>query len=98
MVTVSVPKDFETDFASVPRIFWFLPDWAVYSKAPVLHDWLYHSKKIMGKRISRKTADLIFLEAMHVDWRYHKSRKFVAHLEYLAVRWFAWLAWKNKGV
>ncbi len=94
---VAVPLGFITDFASVPRMFWFLPDWATYSKAPVLHDWLYHQKKIMGKPIIRKEADDIFLEAMHTDWRTHKSRRWVAYLEYIAVRLFGWLAWHRKG-
>ena len=93
---ISVPRNFVTDFASVPRIFFFLPDWATYSKAPVLHDALYHSKKLMGKAITRKKADDIFLEAMKVDWRQHKSRYLVAYLEFLAVRIFGWLAWKEK--
>lgn len=89
---IKVPAGFKTDFASVPRFLWFLPDWATYSKAPVLHDWLY-KKHLM----SRKGADEIFLEAMKVDWRNHKSRRWVAYLEYWAVRIFGWWAWQNKG-
>ena len=91
---IKVPRNFITDFASVPRFFWFLPDWATYSKSPVLHDWLYKSKQIMGKPITRKKADRIFLEAMLVDWRHHKSRYLVAHMEYWAVKLFSWLAWR----
>ena len=89
---ISVPRDFLTDFASVPRFFWFLPDWATYSKAPVLHDWLYHQKTT-----TRKRADALFLEAMLIDWRHHRSRYFIAYMEYFAVRIFAWLAWKTKN-
>ena len=85
---ISVPKGFITDFASVPRFFWFLPDWATYSKAPVLHDWLYQQKIT-----TRKEADDLFFESMMVDWRNHKSRYFVANMEYWAVRLFGWLAW-----
>jgi hypothetical protein len=51
----------------------------------------------MGKPITRKEADDIFLEANMVAWRYHKSRYIVARLEYWAVRGFAWLAWKHKN-
>ena len=85
---LNVPNGFVTDFASVPRIFFFLPDWATYSKAPVLHDWLYKCRVT-----NRKRADDIFLEAMLIDWRGHRSRYFVARLEYWAVRLFGWLAW-----
>lgn len=90
---IRVPKFFVTDFASVPRLFFFLPDWATYSKAPVLHDWLYTVKEIMGKPIARKQADDIFLEAMLIEFRHHKSGKFVAFIEYWAVRLFGWIAW-----
>lgn len=93
---VNVPKTFETDWASVPRFLFFLPDWATYSKAPVLHDWLYHSKHVQGKPITRKEADDIFWEAMLVDWRRHRSRHALARLEYWAVRVFGFLAWRRK--
>ncbi len=94
---VNVPAGFVTDFASVPRIFFFLPGWATYSKAPILHDWLYGTQTLMGKPITRKKADQIFLEVMHVDWRTHKSRYFVAHLEYIAVRLFGVWDGNKKG-
>lgn len=91
---ICVPRNSITDFASVPKFFWFLPDWATYSKSPVLHDHLYKTGQIMGKPITRKKADQIFLEAMLVDWRNHRSRHFVARLEWLAVRFFGVLAWR----
>ena len=93
---IKVTRGFITDFASVPRIFFFLPDWATYSKAPVLHDWLYQTKRIMDKSITRRQADKVFLEAMRVDWRHHRSRFFVARLEWLAVRLFGLWAWRHK--
>ena len=93
---ISVPKGFVTDFASVPRIFFFLPDWATYNKPGPGHDYLYKVKQVMGKPITRKRADDIFLEMMLIDFRHHKSGKSVAYLEYIAVRLFAWLAWRKK--
>lgn len=47
----------------------------------------------MGEPITRKKADDVFLEAMLIDFRHHKSGKFIAYLEYWGVRRFAWLAW-----
>ena len=88
---ISVPRNFVTDFASIPRFLFFLPDWATYSKAPVLHDWLY-----LRKVTTRKEADDLFLEAMLVDWRHHKSRHIIAYIEYYAVRLFGWLMWNKK--
>jgi len=94
---ISVPANFLTDFASVPRIvWWLLPWWVKYNKSSVLHDWLYLVKQIMDKPITRKQADDVWLEAMLIDFRGHKHGKFVAYLCYYAVRWFGWLAWRDK--
>ena len=60
---ITVPKGFVTDWASVPRILHsILPPRGRYSKAAVLHDYLYktHYKK------DRKVCDKLFLEAMGV--------------------------------
>ena len=92
---IRVPKGFITDFASVPRFLWFLPYWAKFNKAPILHDFLYMTQKIMGHKIKRKRADNIFLEAMLAEWRFRKSRYFIAYSEYLAVRLFGGLTWKE---
>jgi hypothetical protein len=92
---IKVPIGTLTDFASIPPIFWFLPSWAKFSKASVLHDLLYREQKIMGEAISRKEADDIFLEAMLIDFSCHKVGGFVAYLEYTAVRVFALKAWRN---
>jgi len=94
---IKIPSGRETDFASIPKIFLpLLPFWAKYSKPSPIHDELYRVKAIAGKPITRKKADQVFLEAMLIDFRNHRSGKFVAYLEYWAVRLFAWLAWKNK--
>lgn len=57
---IEAPQGFETDFASVPRIFWrVLPPWGRYSPAAVIHDYLYHTHKV-----SRADADRAFLTLM----------------------------------
>lgn len=87
--TYSVPAGFETDFASVPRMFWrVLPPWGKYSPAAVLHDYLY------GKRIgTRDIADKIFLEVMEMlnvpAWKRYPM--------YWGVRAFGWMIWKRKA-
>ena len=90
---ITVPANFDTDFASVPKILWFLPYWAKYNKPGPLHDYLYKVKQIMGQPITRKRADDIFYESMLVDFRDHRSGPVIAWLEYRAVRLFAWMAW-----
>lgn len=58
--TYTVPANFETDFATIPRlplVFALFGDCA--HRAAVLHDWLYTTKKV-----SQSTADVLLLEAM----------------------------------
>lgn len=90
---IIVPKGFVTDFATIPRFLWFLPYWAKFNKAPILHDHLYKVRRIMSEKITRKQADDVFLEAMMIEWRYRKSRHIVAWLEYLAVRLCGFPMW-----
>lgn len=86
---IRVPKDFVTDFASIPRLFWsILPPQGTkknrYGKAAVLHDFLYDRQRVFSgfHGLSRKEADDIFYEAM----RAVKVSKFVAKLFYYSVR------------
>lgn len=87
---IHVPAKFETDFASSPFFVWpFIPPWGCYSKAAVIHDFLYRERKR-----TRKEADEIFLEAMAVL----KVPAWQRYLMFWGVRGFAWLAWRKKGV
>jgi hypothetical protein len=89
IIRVEVPAGFQTDFASIPRFFWrILPPWGKYSKAAVVHDYIYATQG----RYNRQTADTVFNELMRdlkvVSWR--------RAIIYYAVRLFGWLAWMNK--
>jgi hypothetical protein len=55
-----IPAGFETDFASVPRIFfWLVPSYGVYTKAAILHDYLLRENIVPSA-----DADGIFRRAM----------------------------------
>ncbi len=85
---VVVPKGFVTDFASTPGLLWsWLPPFGHYTKAAVLHDWIYKTHWI--NHYSRKKADQIFYEAMLVG----KTPKWKAKMMYWGVRIGGWLAW-----
>lgn len=58
---IVIPRGFITDFASTPKwIHWlFEPQSKYYSKASIVHDYLYFSKKL-----TRLEADKEFLNAM----------------------------------
>ena len=84
---IEVAAGFETDGASVPRVFWPVIDrLGRHAKAAVLHDWLYAEKPF-----SRREADAVFLEAMDVLdvvwWRRYTM--------WAAVRLFGWRAWRK---
>jgi len=83
--TINVAIGFQTDFASIPRLFWaVLPRWGRYGNAAVIHDWLYWTQ-LRGRRES----DRVFLEGMGVLGVGALTRWTI----YLAVRGFGWLAW-----
>lgn len=68
---IEVHKLFETDGASIPRLFWcILPTWGRYSRAAVVHDYLYNELREgtepHPEAPTRQRADAIFLEAMAV--------------------------------
>lgn len=82
---IVVPTGFKTDFASVPRIpFAYLLAGDTAHAAAVIHDFLYRTKKV-----PRRIADAVFLEAMAtsgVPW----WRRRIMHL---AVRTFGWISY-----
>jgi hypothetical protein len=67
---IVVPAGFETDGASVPRLFWaLLPTWGKYSRAAVIHDYL-GTLLVTGfphaEGRTQAAIDAVFLEAMTV--------------------------------
>jgi Protein of unknown function (DUF1353) len=62
----TVPAGMPTDFASVPRVFvWFLPRYGRYTKAAILHDYLWRFR--VGDPdapVSRRDADGLFRRVM----------------------------------
>ena len=86
-VWIEVPEGFETDFASIPKIFIPFLEWKdKFNKASVVHDYLYHTKIT-----TRKQADKIFLELMLVLG----INKYKAYIFYYMVRVFGWLYWRK---
>jgi hypothetical protein len=84
---IIVPKDFQTDFASVPRLFWsIIPPMGKHTIAAVVHDYLYHTAEV-----SRKKADQIFYWLM----RYYGVGKLRALVMYYMVRIFGKRAYRG---
>ena len=87
-VTYKVPKGFETDFASVPKIIWFLfPPFGKYTQAAVLHDWFYSGNGVE----SREEADDLFYEAGLSS----AMQKISMWIMWFFVRLYAWFAYTS---
>src|ERR671919_176585 len=73
---VNVATRFKTDFASVPRPFWFwLAPWGRHGRAAIVHDFLYQLGAVTNpvapvatrlRRPPKQEADRIFRQAMGV--------------------------------
>lgn len=88
---IEIPAGFETDLASIPRMFTgLIPVNGRHRNAAIVHDYLYVSKPDW---CSRAMADGIFLEAMAVlgeaGWRRYAM--------YAAVRVGGWVYWGSAG-
>ncbi len=82
-----VPTGFVTDFASIPRPFWWLlPKWARYGNAAVVHDFNYWEQKI-----DRKAADRAMVEGMQ-DLSVGKLTRTII---YFFLRVFGGFAWRK---
>ncbi|MEP6925636.1 MAG: DUF1353 domain-containing protein [Pyrinomonadaceae bacterium] len=99
-LTLTAPKDFQTDLASIPRFFWnIVAPFELSLPAPLFHDLIYRCEGKMVKpkidqphKFLRKDADDIFLELMVKK----KVPIWKRTLAYWAVRGFAEFAWKNR--
>lgn len=88
---ITVPKGFQTDLASVPRVLWvFFPPFGKYTRAAIIHDYLYSELNDTG--INRYWADKIFYHIMQ-ELRVAGYKR--ASM-YRAVRLFGEPAWKKK--
>ncbi|MFA5401284.1 MAG: DUF1353 domain-containing protein [Dehalococcoidia bacterium] len=94
----TVRPGFVFDFASVPRVLWWLYPPAgtqenPYGVAALFHDWLCAHRKIGGRPIGFSEANAVFKEIM----LYLGCRKTLAWTMYLAVQSpIGWWLWKKR--
>ncbi len=93
---IRVEAGFDTDYASVPRVFWAIyPPDGEYRAAAVIHDFLYWAQSYTEGHppIVREQADTVFLEALYacgVPW----LRRHILHK---SVRLGGWVAWNKRA-
>ena len=86
-----IPRGFESDGASVPRLFWrvvFPNSDSHATTAGICHDWIYRTQP---EGWTRKDADRMFL-ALLIEFGTPAPRALAA---YLAVRCFGGIAWNG---
>lgn len=86
-----VPMGFQTDGASIPRLFWFLvgsPFTPEVIEGATLHDYLYSTP---DADTTRREADDVF----HSFMRQRGVGRLRARLMWLAVRLFGWLFYER---
>ena len=78
----TVPKGFETDLASIPRLLWpiFAPQYSGFVAPAILHDYLYRC----NNNITRQFADEILYSALITE----EVTAFTASKFYLGARLF----------
>lgn len=95
--TISIPRGFRFDLASIPRPLWALiAPFELSIAAPLVHDVLYRFKGMLPAgqvepfhRYTRAEADALFHDIMHregVSWWRRRAA-------YAAVRSWGWMAW-----
>lgn len=78
----TVPKDFQTDLASIPRLLWpiLAPQYSGFVAPAILHDYLYRCNTV----VTRQFADEVLYSALLAE----DVSRFTASKFYLAVRIF----------
>jgi hypothetical protein len=87
--SITIPKGFTTDGASIPRLFWFTtgtPFSPHYMRGAIIHDYLYQTGLF-----SRKDADLIMYNFLLVD----NTSRYNATKIYYALRIGGWYVWNK---
>ena len=89
-----IPRYFESDGASVPRLFWrivFPNSDSHATTAGICHDYIYRKQPADW---TRKAADRMFY-AMLIEFGVPLHSAFLA---YVAVRIFGWIPWRENAV
>lgn len=94
LVSVRVPAQFVTDFASIPRLlrWWLEPADARWCAAALVHDRAYETRQV-----SRATADALLFEAMGAEQPTdaEPAPMWLRWLFWAAVRFGGWWAYKT---
>lgn len=83
---IKVPKGFECDLNSLPRLAWIVSPKTDYPRSGLVHDWLYR-----GRKVPRSVADAVYREALQVEG----LGRVRAFTRWAALRAFGWYAYNS---
>lgn len=86
-LSIYVKSGFLTDYASIPRVFWWIWPHDECAEAAIVHDWIYQQTNV-----DRQLADSIFRIIMRVTKKPYLMRLAL----YLGVRIGGWAARKPR--
>lgn len=88
---INIPKNFETDLASIPRMLWpiFAPQYSGFVAPAILHDYLYRCHS----GVTRKFADEVLYSALISE----NVTPFTASKFYVGVRLFGGFHFNKAG-
>ncbi len=90
---ISIPKNTQTDFSSIPWFGRILVRWSKVDIAGVVHDWLYAEGKLANESISRAKADEIWRQVALAG--IHHANTFQAWVGWFFLRLGGGLAWNR---
>lgn len=89
---IVIPSDFQTDLATIPRIFWaVLPPNGVYERAATLHDFGCVSLLHDTCPLSSRDVDGLFRRVVREEQELDKFRTWPHELRDVVVRWWLWM-------
>ena len=95
---ITIPKGFEWDLSSVPRIFWWLlPPDGDFEFASLIHDYLYKNQEL-NPTITRKISDkelLIWSKVVSGTNNNFSLRNIDNWIRYIFVRIFGGFVWRK---
>ncbi|HCE43888.1 MAG TPA: hypothetical protein DET40_10105 [Lentisphaeria bacterium] len=81
---ITIKKGFETDFASIPKVFWWLysPEDCRYNKAAIAHDILY-AGEVFIKSFNDDVLAMGMENASRLNrWNFHQAVKWFGNITY----------------
>lgn len=92
-VLVTIDRPFDTDGATIPRVFWWIPGLAPFDwrKAAILHDWLWECRKSGRLQSNFATSNRLLRQAI-VALGWSRPLAWIVWFFVTTCGWWWWLS------